>query len=258
MNNISTITGYSGWITEWTADPKPIYSAIAISLGGSKEKSPILNSEVIKIVVEYLKNDRFFGEKEWNSLFGRVAPAPPLPIYIDQILQNRCRFNPGAKARETTVLVYIPEEVNGISLTTNSMEKLAEKPLTGKNSLKYKRFANDDRLKYGESSEKAHWALMTKDIVPTSSWCDREENEELLRESTWMMPSLRDFVICLCAHNILREDKIFSGMPKIYTRIQTGGLIAGACDESSFEIVGEHPVHHKNSPQVGTAALIKL
>ena len=65
-----------------------------------------------------------FGKAEWWKYFGYIGVEPPLPINIEEILNEPCSFWPGKKVKETHLLVLIPNTVNGKAFTMNYLGEL--------------------------------------------------------------------------------------------------------------------------------------
>src|SRR5258708_619998 len=121
-------------IAEWTIDSQPVNTAVRTALGETSNKQAALIPDLVRVIVEYLKseNDDFlFGERDWETLVGRVAPAPALPPNIEAILQGPCPFFPGKKVKETHLLVYMPTTVNEQPLTLERLGELAKRYFPG-------------------------------------------------------------------------------------------------------------------------------
>ena len=75
-SNISTKGPYA----EWTNDSQPVSTALTECLGATGTSKALVVPDLVKIIVDFLQvvNCELFGEEEWETLFGRVSPAPAL------------------------------------------------------------------------------------------------------------------------------------------------------------------------------------
>lgn len=193
-----------GQVAELIVNPEIVTdAALRKALGETSSTPAALLPELVHFVVEFLKTPImfFFGEREWNTLLGRVSPAPPLPPDIEAILLSQCPFSREKKlVRQTHILVYIPDKVNDELLTLNRMEELMKNPMAG-NSSEYSLFIDPIRKIYGDVNLKAHWAMMTTDVIPESTGIPYDKQQTLIRRRCveWKVPSLCDAIVCIFA-----------------------------------------------------------
>lgn len=186
----------------------------------------------------YLKNDKIFGEEVWKSMRVEVPPAPSLPWNISAIWNGPCPVYSGKKIRDTHMLVYIPETVNGKPLTLQRLIKIARpifpqrvyqgfslgKPCDGDEGLGW-----DPRIeKYGiKPIDKGCWVLMTRDILPDSKMKTYEEQEKMVgavakkAKATYQIPQTIEAVVGFVTHYFRTKEFLFEDRPfkaKIATR----------------------------------------
>ncbi len=226
----SSSSSTQGLFTEWTLDASPIRMAVLAAIGVSAQKTMGIMPPLVELVVDYLKVNKgqVFGEREWIVLCGAVAPAPPLPLDIENIWQNPCPFSPGKKIRETHMLVYIPTTVgyslNSQRLTLNSLGVLARQYFP-RTEAGYKYIWSAIAAELGDKPlAKSSWVLMTKDVLPGSrslSYADQRARLFGLAgrmSATYAVPGALEAAVCILAQYISSQTRLFSDSPLTYTR----------------------------------------
>src|ERR1700722_3378369 len=119
-------------LIELTTDPKLIYPTVFNAIGNVEKPNGLL-PPLVSLVVTYLevrKEERsgwVLGESEWTEHFGRVPPAPALPLGMEEIWEGPCPIFPGKRISETHMFVYIPAAVDGHPLTLKNLGTLVKK-----------------------------------------------------------------------------------------------------------------------------------
>jgi F-box-like len=223
-----------------------------------------------------------FGKKQWETYFGDIGKAPPLPKDFYKILKSPCPFWPGKKVEETHMLVLIPETVNGKPLNLKTLGELVKAPKEGHPThLVILDMIIDEHD--NQTIAKSHWVLMTKDIIEGSgnkSYWDQQALIAKLNKQTGMnyeVPNVLDAAICISMHYIHFGERLFIGddlvilkwshtgrqEKVIYTRcqekIQGNQVVIGGFSSKSFK------VHNKSNAfdifkiyNFGVAALWKF
>lgn len=198
------------YLAEWSANPKPLKSGITLALSESPIRCKLI-PPLIDIIVDYLKNETqvlsIFGEKEWEALFGKVSPAPSIP---DKIMSALGNTNPFYFANETnkesTILFYIPEKLDAVSLTPSNMMTIAKKiPKLVDFPIKMDDTHDEILMKLADSHEPAHWVLINKKAIGElfSNCC--------IPSVVWETSSFRDTIICILAHYAFSNTWLFEG-----------------------------------------------
>ncbi|MGA8163836.1 MAG: hypothetical protein WB791_02285 [Waddliaceae bacterium] len=164
-----------------------------------------------------------FGKAAWEKHFGKVGDEPPLPPNILKILKLPCPFWKGKKIEDTHMLTLIPETVDGVPLTLNTLGELIKRPKGGGNVTEYAYY--DDQVKEEFGSQKtpsSHWVLMTADIKDFPAWKNLE-GIDALQESmikryqnqnkTGLIydvgPSLLDAAVSILMHYVKTGERLF-------------------------------------------------
>lgn len=157
-----------------------------------------------------------FGKNQWETYFGDVGEVPPLPKNIFRILSSPCPFWPGKKVEETHILVLIPKTVSGKPLTLVTLGELVERPKKGP-AARYKFIAGELINAHGhQATAKAHWAMMTKDVIEGSRNKSYEEQKTLIAKFTkqtelpYEVPNSLDASICIFMHYFGSKERLFN------------------------------------------------
>ena len=157
-----------------------------------------------------------FGALKWEQYFGLKVIEPPLPPGINDILAGTCPFFSDKKVSETHLLTLIPE-----GMTLEQLETLMQNPKQGnkigfryKNSITWKEHSQT-------SSGRAHWALMTNDVVPESrsqTWDAQKALVAKYSPQGYELPSAIDVAASLFLEYIQTEKRFYTDSPYTYTR----------------------------------------
>ena len=162
-----------------------------------------------------------FGQAQWNIYFGGVGVEPPLPANIKEILASPCPIWPEKRIVETHMLVLIPQTVNGLPLTLNSLEELIKRPKEG-----FPTQYQDSRMGGHENtpSKASHWVLMTRDIIPGSRGKNYADQQRMIASvggeahDSYQVPTLIEATVCILMEHVRSGTRLFS--PSTYTRCE--------------------------------------
>jgi serine/threonine protein kinase len=162
-----------------------------------------------------------FGKAQWEKYFGDIGVEPPLPSDIEQILNAPCPFFPGKKVRETHLLTLIPQTVNGQPLTLKSLGELVKAPNQG-HSTQYRYF---DIGEYTDpSAPVAHWALLTRDVIPGSRnklYADQHALVASHAQKTrvpYQVPTILDAAVSIFIEYVHSGVRLYGDSPETFTR----------------------------------------
>jgi tetratricopeptide (TPR) repeat protein len=158
----------------------------------------------------------FFGRGKWLKFFGKVAIEPPLPLDIQEILSGPCPIFPGKRVIETHFLTLIPE-----GMTLERLEALTLNPREGnKMGFRYK----DDTTWAQHSktpSGRAHWVLMTNDVIPGSrgkSWKDQQALAAKFKGQGYELLSGIEAATCVLLEYVQTGRRFYTTDPYTFTR----------------------------------------
>jgi len=267
-SNIVTSSATEGrmmTVAGFTASFDDLVTAIINVREPNGNRQAALVPDIAGIIADYLPKSApldMFGSEEWNSLFGRVAPAsPPSPELID-LLQSPCPFFPGKRIDQSHLLVYIPNHVDGKPLTPNSMEEYAKNPKTGQNLSKYDFVGPQIMNRCGGLEGAPCWVLITRNVIPGSrdkSYKTQQTMVESAAKGEWEVPSLRDVIVCVFAKHAKSGFRMLSDRPQLtYTRcrekIRGNQIVVGGLVSAGLHVYcGNH-----GNPENGISALQKF
>lgn len=170
---------------------------------------------------DMLVNSVCRGAEKWSEHFGVVGEVPPLPKDIANTLRSPCPFWLEKKIWETHWLMLIPDTVNGEPLTLNNLEKLA-KPGSA-NRLRY-HYSDHARIEHGDVPVKAHWVLMTRDIIPGGRGHPSDTHKHfyqvqnrLVERAGYEVPGLLEAASCIFMEHAISGAYPFNRDPYTYT-----------------------------------------
>lgn len=159
-----------------------------------------------------------FGAKKWEHYFGQVEKIS-LPLKLLNILKSPCPFSPEQEVKDTHILFYLPQAVNGDPLTLNSFEKLVKKPRADSNGIPnwrpYTDVFNEIKSKYGnQTTDDPCWILMTKDPIPDSIGKSFKGQCEMIPCGKGLeLPKVLELVIGILLRYTASEIESFSHSP---------------------------------------------
>lgn len=167
-----------------------------------------------------------FGKEKWTKYFGDVGIEPPLPKNICEILRSSCPVFPEEMLAKTHMLVLIPEKVNGMPLTLNSLEELVRNPKQG-NKASYNNFCWSRIFEElgNKPVDKSCWVLMTKNVyaLQMSREVDKVAVVAALAEKTkvdYQIPKVIEAVVCIFMKHVDTGTHLFNRDPVTYTQCQ--------------------------------------
>ena len=180
----------------------------------------VLATDEVFLKALYREPAEAFGEEMWKTHIGEIEQPPRLPLNIKKTLASPCPIWDGKKIKETHILVYRPERINGKPNTVNNIGKLV--PMDGKPT--GYRFICDVEEHGDTPATEGKWLLMTKDVLPGSlgkRYADQQELVKQLSQQTgveYEVPHLLDTITCIFAE-YKRSGKYLYGN-NTYTRCQ--------------------------------------
>lgn len=168
------------------------------------------------------------------------------------------------------MLVLIPQSVNGNPLTLVTLGELVKTPKDGYPTL-YNYITKDIIDEYGnQATPKAHWTLMTKNVIEGSTFKRYEEQKALIdkfnqeKGINYEVPHSLDASICIFTHWVSSKERLFNSdnIDWTYTRCQenTRGSLRNQISVGGFRSNGLNVVDldFDINEGVGMAALTKF
>ena len=176
----------------------------------------------------------FFGKAKWWKFFGKVVVEPLLPSDIDIIFARLCPFFPGQLVGETHFLTLIPEH-----MTLKELESLAQNPKQG-NKIEFRYKESDAWTQHSTTySGKAHWVLMTNNVIPDSCkkcWQDQKNLAVELEGQGYELVSVSDAETCLFLEYVQTGNRFYkNSWTRCREQVSTGYFPTGEVTWDSFE-----------------------
>ena len=129
---------------------------------------------------DILGADNVFGPEAIKTTWDRdLAPheIPPLPYTREQL--------EGAKRMNMMLVLHIDRDAQGNPLTGKRMNEIVQPKLTaaGKGKLLYDTDRYAQEPFYTTATSKPEWTLVTRDILPNSTYLDYADQTKLLRDT---------------------------------------------------------------------------
>ncbi|MBS0615003.1 MAG: hypothetical protein JSR58_00435 [Verrucomicrobia bacterium] len=180
------------------------------------------DTQVLNIMWQKHTNDLekiVFGKEAWNSHFGDVGEVDPIPEALVKALEEPCPFIAGKKVKETHIACWIPTNVNGTSLTLNTLGKLVKKQLRGHAS-KYSYIWPQAQTDHGDKPlQKGHWILLTKTVLEGSRNKTYDQQKQLVESYPgYEVPTALSTAIALFMHRAKTGERLYNDSPWTYTR----------------------------------------
>jgi len=205
MNTISSIPsevisfGIFPFLSSW--------EDVGRASGVCKEWRQCAEPEKVKRVKDFC-----FGLKDWNKYYGCEVDKTPLPQNMWKILTGPCPFWSKKQVRETHMLILIPKTVKGKPLTLNTLQELIQKPKQGHAPNYQFNFGLAKKTFGDQSIPKSYWALMTKDLIPSSRNKNYSEQKALIK-SPYTIPGALEIVTGILMHHVKSERRLYSSKP---------------------------------------------
>lgn len=167
-----------------------------------------------------------FGKEKWAKYFGDIGKVPPLPENICEVLSSPCPSFDEKTIAASHMLVLIPEKINGIPLTLNSLRELVKTPMEGyKTDFSYISTRIIDELG-NKSIENSYWVLMTRNLLEESKGKSYEVQNAMIfdlickAKASYRVPKVLEAAICIFTKYVSTGKLLFSSDPLTYTRCQ--------------------------------------
>ena len=178
-------------------------------------KPPVAVPKPLPIQPQLALPPMAFGRAKWEQYFSIQVIEPPLPPDIDKILAGACPIFPGKKVADTHFLKLIPE-----GMTLERLEGLTQNPKQG-NKMGF-RDKGTAWAQHGKTpSGRAHWVLMTNDVIPDSgskNWKDQQALAAKFKGKGYELLSGIDAATCLLLEYVETGRRCYSDNPYTYTR----------------------------------------
>jgi hypothetical protein len=196
-----------------------IFSNLSLPELGACSRVCKVWKEMAQKHINAFTHEKAFGPKEWFTYFGaHLRNVPRLPLNIAEILNTFCPFLIDKKVFETSLLVLVPETVQGQPLTLKTLGELVKKPLKG-NATKYDYFFVDEYNDY--PSPCSHWVLMTRDVIDGSRNKSCKDHQSLLEKHVvYEVPHILDAAVCIFMEYIRTGTRLYSNSPSTFTSCQ--------------------------------------
>jgi hypothetical protein len=152
-----------------------------------------------------------FGKAKWQQYFGIQVVEPPLPADIEAILAGPCPIFSGKRVRETHFLTLIPE-----GMTLERLKALAGNQVGFEHEYDFI-WSQHCRT----SSGRAHWVLMTNDVIPQSrnkGWEMQQHLAGNFKREGYELLSVIEAATCILLEYVQRGHKFYTREPCTYTR----------------------------------------
>ncbi len=191
---------------------------------------PYVQNSVLQNQKNELEN-QVYGKTLWNQFIGDIGEVPSLPKEFVMELEKPCPFScdPNVKVKDTHVVIWIPEKVNGQPLTLNIFKKFMKishilkvspnnveiddrrkKSLWG--DFISERYNTETPLKeWGDLAiKKSGWFLFTKEIIQGSANKSFDEQKVLIeKHPSYEVPTLQETCICQFLHYLKTAENLY-------------------------------------------------
>jgi len=171
-----------------------------------------------KLVQDYAKNNSpvdCFGDKDWKYFGADPSAAHPVPLKMIQVFDS-----------SKWMLTWIPETINGKELTLSSIDHFVSDFKNGKDAFKsiysfpLKNSGINDKT---VEPFKAHWVLLSKDVLDGTRLKNFATQGKLVREAGFEIPNLIDAVVSVLMHDLKTFNLFYpdgSNARKCTTRVR--------------------------------------
>lgn len=169
--------------------------------------SPVASSASLTALSEMSIPQIAFGARKWEYYFGIRVVEPALPPDIDKILTSPCSIFPGNKVKDTHFLVLIPE-----GMTLEKLEQLTQNAKHG-NKVSFIFKDEEEWTKHKDMpSDKTHWILMTKEVLPQSrneTWKRQKALAKTFSAQGYDIPSSIEVAACLLLEHMQTGERVW-------------------------------------------------
>ena len=191
-----------------------------------------------------------FGKAKWEKYCTVQSVEPPLPKNIEDILNSPCPIWPNKKIRETHLLFFIPETINGQFLTLNTLKKLINNHPKIKNKITCDLVGNFQDLE-GQVYE-PEWILITKEIISGTQKKAYSIQEEALRKYSYRPLNILDIATVVVMYYIETGEALYSGSIRCAEKIGDNKTPAGITFGGYGNLLLDKPKLHIHSSSHGT------
>ena len=196
--------------------PEDIWKEIISFSKDSLTLMSCVDIQLNKLIEDYVKKNPLqglFGEKEWKYFNGDPGIVSPIPLKMYQDFDA-----------SKYMLTFIPETINGETLTLTCIDKFIKKyNNTDESNYRYplsNYFISDETV----SKFKAHWVMLSKDVLDGTRNKTFEIQKKLVEEKEFEIPNLIDTVVSLLMHKMKTGEFIYpddsNGHQYTVTRVQ--------------------------------------
>lgn len=210
--------------------------------------------------------DFAFGAEDWSRYYGNVGKVPPLPPHIFKILMGLCSYWEGKRVKDTHFLTLIPESINEVPLTLNTLQESIKAPQGGGHASAYKFYSEGVKKELGKERIAApYWALMTKYVLPGSRNKTFIEQEAILQaDSRYRVPKALETTVVFLTHRVKKKVQFHLEELSTYTRCaekvhdKVYRVIVGALDSAGLIVNNYFYGDGNSADHIGLRALRKL
>jgi hypothetical protein len=151
-------------------DPTALRTACRVSRTWQQPARSAALAQEQREYQELRQQQVIFGPEDWKICFGcDPGVVPPLPPSVYKLLKEPCPYWPEKTRAQTHQLLCIPETINGVPLTFNTLSELVrasqgEGPVIGYDYVWPRIITDHGKTPMGA----ARWLLVTKEIIPES------------------------------------------------------------------------------------------
>ncbi|MBF5059854.1 trypsin-like serine peptidase [Candidatus Neptunochlamydia vexilliferae] len=168
------------------------------------------------------------GKAVWEKHFKSVEGVQgPLPSNIEEILEGPTPFKvegySGNKVRDTHILVWIPEKVDGFPISLNGLKNLFNRY----------RYYNSSKMESAFGSlklKKATWILSSKNVLVGSQDKTYDQQKKFLSThapETYSLPKGLELIAALLIYEKEMKKRVMTSYRLAYTRCQDGMCVGG-------------------------------
>lgn len=151
-------------------DPTALRTACRVSRTWQQPARAAALSQEQREYQEFRRQQVIFGPEDWKICFGGdpgVVPPPHPSVY--KLLKEPCPYWPEKTRAQTHQLLCIPETINGVPLTFNTLGELARASQGERSAIGYSHVWDQIITDHGKTPMgPARWLLVTKEVIPKS------------------------------------------------------------------------------------------
>lgn len=153
-------------------------------------------------LTEQIPLEGFFGVDNWRKYGVDVGESSPVPLKLyRQFVEGKGAF----------LLTFIPEKINGKSLTAKSIDEWLCSYKAQKQSnykLPLSSVMTDEMIEEYKS-KKSHWVLLARDVDPETRSKRFTEQKKIIENEGYAVPCLIDVVVSVFMYNLETSKFVF-------------------------------------------------